>query len=275
MKNNRLLKLELLKSSLIGWILGGILAFPIMFFLDYFTGRIYPPKMDDIMRYAQTQQLRLELIILSLFNAILPGVINAIEIFFTDMMQNGDKRETKRSYFNFSFDLAGIKRPIPYMFAVTLIVAEESFIISMMIFLKQNYYTALNNSVELFLGFPGPLFIVAGSLLMIDYFLIFCILLFSFLWGYSWVQWVSDTVFPRFSGAKYFSETLLLVSLVFRAINMLGLAFVINFMVAYSGNFITTVKIISGMTILLFLWIGIYGVPYLREKALLRAKKVA
>jgi len=250
MKNNKFPKFDLFETNLTWWIPGLVLAFPVVFLLNYFAVRVFPKP--DIYTYAlgypieypREQQLRFELIILSLFNMITPVVINTIEIFCTDLTRNGNKRETKKLFFGFSFNLTKIKRPVPYMLAVMLIVAEKAFIISMMIYLRENYYNALSDSMDFLIGAPYLDIAVASLLLVIDCALIFCIVLFLFFWGYSWVQWVSDRVFPGFSGTKFYSQSLLLASLIFRALNMLGVIFVINFMATFSGEFDTVVKII-------------------------------
>jgi hypothetical protein len=274
MKNNNSSKFELLKINLTWWILGLVLAFPTMFFIEYFTGRIYPPQMDDFLGYARGQQLRLELIVLSFLNLITPVFINVVEIFGNNRTRKNIKKETNTRYFNFPYHLDDIKRPVPYILAVILIVVENAFIISMMMYLRQHYYTGLNNSMESFLGFPGPMIIVSSLLLVIDCSLIFCVLLFSFLWGYSWVQWAADKIFPRFSDTKYYSPTILLASLIFRALNMWGLALLINLVTTFSGKFNTMNNIIFGITILLILWLGVYLIPYWRENIILKKNSI-
>ncbi len=266
MKNNKSLNHKLLGINLIWWILGLMFAFPFMFLLDYFTGRaLYYPGMND-MGYAQIQLLRLELILLVLLGMITPVAISAIEVFQTDLIQNDDKIETKKPYFRFYFNLARLKQPVPHLLTVVLIVAEVSFIISMMIYLKQYYDRALIESMDFLISAPFIIILIAYLLLMIDCFLIFCLLLFSFFWGYTWVQWVSDKVFPGYINNSNYSRTLFAVSFIFRALNMFGLIFVINLMVTFSGRFYSIVKMIFGISILLFLWVGIYIVPYLRER---------
>lgn len=266
MKNNNSSNFELFKINLTLWIVGLVLAFPVMFFIEYFTGRLYPPPMDDFSGYARGQQLKLELIVLAFLNLTTPIFINVVELFYSNRTRESIKKETKISYFSFLFNLDEIKRPIPYILIVMLIVAENAFIVSMMMYLRQHYYTGLNNSMELFLGWPGPMVIVSSFLLVIDCSLIFCILLFSFLWGHSLIQWAADKVFLGFSDTQYFSQKILLASLIFRALNMWGLALLINLMVFFSGKFHAMNNIIFGITILLLLWVGVYIVPYWREK---------
>jgi hypothetical protein len=275
MTNNQSPKFDLFKTYLIWWVSALVLAFPIMFLLGYFAGRIYP-KIDDIghsIWAAREQQLQLELIILVLLSVTMPAVMNAIEIFYNDSTHSGGESETKQSYFGFSYNLARLKRPIILQrLAIILIVLEEAFIISMMLYLRQYYDRALVGSMDFLISAPFTIILIAYLLLVTDCFLIFCLLLFSFFWGYTWIQWVSDRIFPNFKNNPYYSRTLFAASLILRALNMIGLIFVINLMVTFSAKFNTVVKMIFGISIALFLWVGIYIVPYLMEKATSRKK---
>lgn len=261
---------QLFRDHLLWWILGIIFTMLNIYFLGYIAGRIYPSKIDD-MGHALVQQLRVELIILAILIVVTPTIINTIEVFYSDSAQNRQIRE--HSLFRFSFDLTIIKRPALYVVAKTLIILEITFIASLMIYLKENYYNALNNSMDFLVGAPYLTITVASSLLLIDCALIFCILLFTFLWGYSLVQWISERVSPAFQNTKYYSPIFLLISLIFRILNVLGLASIINFLATFSGEFETVVKFINKITLLLFFWVGIYIMPYLRERVTLRKNR--
>jgi len=275
MTSNQPSKFDLFKTHLILWVSALVLAFPIMFLLGYFVGRIYP-KIDDIGHSvwgAREQQLQLELVIMVLLGVAMPAVMNAIEIFYNDSTRSSEKSETKQSYFGFSYILARRERPIILQrLAIILIVLEEAFIISIMLYLRQYYDSALVGSMDFLISGPVTIILIAYLLLMFDCFLIFCLLLFSFFWGYTWVQWVSDRIFPDFRNNPYYSRTLFAASLIFRALNMVGLIFAINLMVNFSAKFDTVVKMIYGISIALFVWVGIYIVPYWMEKAASRKK---
>ena len=264
---------RLFTNHLVLWILWLILTMSNIYFLGYIAGRMYPSEIDDMGR-ALVQQLRVKLVFLAVLIVVIPTIINTIEIFYNDLARNGEKKEAKQPYFRFSFDPAILKEPVPYIVAKALIIIEAAFIASLMVYLRENYYNALNNSMDFLIGAPYLAIAVASLSLVINCLLIFCILLFSFLWGYSWVQWVSDKIFPNFSDSRYYSFTLLFTSLIFRALNILGLAFVINFMATFSGKFETVVKIIHEITILLFLWVGIYIVPYWRERSASKKNRI-
>ena len=259
MRYYNLSKFGLLRTNLTWWILGLVLAFPVEFLLDYFTSRVlFYPGMGD-MAYARVQQLRLVLIILTFLNVITPTVINAIEVFYTDLAQNGNKSKTKQLYFSLAFNLDKIKRPLPHILTVMLIVAEVTFVISMMIYLRQNYYNALNNSMDFLISAPYLKIIISSVLLLIDCLLIFCVLLLSFLWGYPWAQWVLGKF--EFTNSESHLQILFLAFLI-RLLSMLGVTIAVNFMVTFSGKFNTAVEKIYAITALLLFLVGIYIIPY-------------
>jgi hypothetical protein len=270
MKNNKFPKLELLNHNLPQWILGFILALPIVYSLDKIAWTLHPSHIDEF--YTWIDRFRTSLILLAILLVVTPLIRNAIEIFCIDLDQ---ENKSDRSYFKFSFHLDGIKHSIPNTMTVILIILEKAFIITMLFYLRKNYDRGLYDSMDFLIGGPGPILLVAYLLLWLDCFSIFCLLLFSFYWGYSWVQWVSDKIFPGFTKNKFYAQTILIFSVIFRVCNLLGLIFVVNRMVTSSYKFNAMVTLIYKLTLLLSLGVVIYIVPYFRERAASQDKLAA
>ena len=209
------------------------------------------------------KQLQVELIILTILIVVTHTIMDVIENIYHDLAQSNSENENAPLNFSFSFYLDRIKSPLPHVLTVILIIMEKVFVLSVMYYLIRNGFTTLNNSIDLLMGGPGSIILVANLLLVVNCSLIFCLLLFLFLWGYDWIRWVSQKVFSTLFHKNINSKILLFASLIFRALNMLALTLVINYLVTYSGKFYTLVESTFIITIILCLWVGIYIAPYL------------
>jgi hypothetical protein len=237
----------------------------IIYFLDIVSKSIYPSQVDD-MGYALAYRLRTKLICLAILTLIIPTILDAIKFFYIAPILNIDSRKDNQSIFTLFAkpDMIGLSAA-RFLYKL-LIIIGLTLIVAIVYYLAVGTLEVLNASMDFLIGGPGIWPLIAYMLILINCCLTFFLFSSTFLWGYSWIQWIFATVLPGTIQKEYYHQRVLFFAFVTRSIQTLLLIMIINSMVNNSDKFFSLMGSMFKTGILLFVWSVICLIPYFIEK---------
>jgi hypothetical protein len=248
------------------WLLIGIVsAIPIILFLNWIDGVVYPSQIDDMgLAIVKRRQFKLDILIaLSLFMPILLFIIDFV---YVEKFVEAKKRVKYRSLFSLSASNEKAREfPAQVTFRI-LILIEIAFITSITYYLLVSGFDAVDASIDSLLGNPGLLLVKAYAIVTINYVLIICILLYSFLLLDSSARWIFIKIGFQLTNNKYSYAPILIISSAMRVLLALVLLSTVHFNINYSGKLSEIPGDMTWVSLILGTTIAICFLPLMYEK---------
>lgn len=246
-------------------LLGTVSAISIILFLNWIDGVVYPSQIDDMgLAIVKRRQFKLDILIaLSLFMPILLFIIDFV---YVEKYIEAKKGVRYRSLSSLSASNEKAREfPAQVTFRI-LVLMEIVLIASISYYLIISGFDALDASIDFLLGNPGLLLVKAYAIVAINYVLIICILLYSFLLLDSSAEWIFIKMGFRFKNNKYSHAPILIISSAMRVLLAFVLLGTVHFNINYSGKLSEIPSDMTRVSLILGLTIAICFLPLMYEK---------